>query len=264
MDLTDIIGMILIALIIAISMHMVLKRISTNNRKNKLIQPIQPVNSNYYTNNNNNNINNNNNNNNISVSVPTLPINNNNNSDSNGKTIIQNTFHESDNDVDLTFIQDVTDKNIIDFNAIDKNNNNKINNFFEEYLYNGRNKYHDVNNINENDINSFKDNYFNFKDSIWQQGDNNMEQLNKVNMLHELSNLAGSNMDINGMKIKDIYDKITAGPNVDPMYKQLDHFVDENNVRIYNNEIVSNGGEYFDGVYGYNDNDAVTDNGSVL
>jgi hypothetical protein len=240
MDSYDIINFILFTIIIALIIHIILKNVVSH--KNDNIVPLRF----FETPNNTPNINNN-----------TIPATN--------DIIINNTISaNNDNDTYTTKIKEVSQNETTALNNDNKficSDDKYTDDFFNEYVFYGRNKVDKTISSNKEKIN-YRDNYFNFRDNINTMPNQNNDAVDMINDM-VLAENEGNNIN-NNKPIKDIYDSLTKkdfffeeiNKNIQSFHETIGTGGQQNtlNVYTYKNDTVSNGCEYFNGVYPNSDN----------
>lgn len=130
--------------------------------------------------------------------------------------------------------------------------------FVDEYVYNGRNKLQSCK-MSDSQMDDFKDNYFEFRDRVWNSS-HGQDVVDEMNQQYLLEN--ENNVNVNpDMKIKDIYDSLTSNkinnPKIDTITRETFYTKNGSNgqfavndIHLYDNENIMNGGQYYDQVYG--------------
>jgi hypothetical protein len=283
----DIINFILLTIILALIIHIVLKntyfnkkniQTTSNNLPLKIIEvPNNVSNTNSNVSNTNNNISNTNNNvsedNTYTNRIKEISVKQNTSDDiANINVSNKEDMKYPDENKDFELLVGNTTWNNQYDNGIISSEDKYTDDFFNEYVFYGRNRVKKSNLSNKEKIN-YRDNYFNFRDNVWTMPNHDNDGIDAINDM-TLANSEG-HMNIGQNKsIKDIYDSLTQRNfffeqelnnngkgcgetnNLGSFYETIGTGGQNNNVNLYTykDDTVSNGNEYFNGVYANNNN----------
>jgi hypothetical protein len=161
-------------------------------------------------------------------------------------------------------------------NGIISSEDKHTDDFFNEYVFNGRNRV-SSSNLSDKEKDNYRNNYFNFRDNTWTMPNHDNDGVDAVNDMR-LAEVEGQMNLYQNNTIKDIYDSLTsrkdnfffksqintenfneeATQNLFNSETQLNSFYDKigtggqcntADIFTYENDYVSNGNEYFNGVY---------------
>lgn len=269
----DILNFILLTIILALIIHIVLKNTYSNKKKiNNLPFKINEIPNIPINNMNDNSINNMNDNliNSINDNTYTTKIkeimNTSETSHSYENTQLDENITQpdkkitqSDENTDFELLVGNTTWNTQFDNGIITTEDKQTDDFFNEYVFFGRTRI-DKSNLSDKLKVNYRDNYFNFRDNIWTMPNHDNDGIDKINDITLAENEGQMNVNQN-KSIKDIYDSLTTQKfpsgemnNINSFYDTIGTGGQNSSVNLYtyNDDNVSNGHEYFNGVYANN------------
>lgn len=197
----------------------------------------------------------------------TIEINKNTNNDNNKDD--STTFSLSGQSSDNSSLSSGTNKSFdecfgktpVDVGAFIVGDDKYADDFFKEYVFNGRNKLPVVK-LNVEQEKEFKENYFTFRDRVWDSS-HGEDAVDKLNDIYLEENEEGIRVE-SDMKIKDIFDSLTANNTARIRLPKIDEITNTgyytkngfggkyttDEMVVYENERIMNGGVYYNNIYG--------------